>query len=213
MNIEIPDMNLFMVCKLPNAKAYSELSEEFHFDLCKRDELDIWKGFPFDDEKIALEQQGYMTQFFNNVYKPQEDLFFSNCLFVRNESGTPIATCFVWKAYNRINTLHWFKVKNEYENRGIGRAIITNLLSELSVSEYPVYLHTQPESYRAIKLYSDFGFDFITNNVVGTRKNNFAECLPILKKYMPKLEFEKLRYTSAPQEFIDATTSSDLVEF
>jgi hypothetical protein len=34
----------------------------------------------------------------------------------------------------------------------------------VTVHEYPVYLHIQPSSFRAIKLYSDFGFSLLSGD-------------------------------------------------
>ncbi len=206
----IPDLNLFMVCKVPNQKAYASLPDGFYFDLCKPQELDLWKAFPFENPTPKDEKM--MTDYFANVYESKKDLFFSRCVFVRDQKGTAIATCFLWKAYNQINTLHWLKVKTEYEGKGIGRALITKLLSQTDT--YPIYLHTQPSSYRAIKLYSDFGFQLITNSgYLGSRTNDLQKCLPILQTYMSKSAMENLKFTSAPAEFVQAVQSSNISEF
>ena len=57
-----------------------------------------------------------------------------------------------------------------------------------------VFLHTQPSSFRAIKLHSDFGFAFLTDPIIGYRKNDLEECLTILKEHMPQKDFEKLQF-------------------
>ena len=65
---EIPDYNLFMCCRKPNRAAASELPDGYYFDLCRPDELDIWKRFPFDREEDADCYYGYMTVYFNIVF-------------------------------------------------------------------------------------------------------------------------------------------------
>ena len=57
-----------MMCKALNSNAISELSDEYHVRTCRRDELDIWKEMPFDDVKSAKEYNGFMTEYFNDVY-------------------------------------------------------------------------------------------------------------------------------------------------
>lgn len=215
---EIPDLNLFMVCRKPNQQAYSTLPVGYCFSLCRPDELDTWKRFPldgneFDNPEDYLAFDRYMTNFFNQVYSKQEDLFYSKCLFVRNEKGIPVATCFIWKAYHKINTLQWLKVKKEFEDKKIGRALITHVLSQLNPTDFPVYLHTQPASYRAIKLYSDFGFELISDPVAGPRANHLEKSLPILKEFMPEKEFKRLKFTPAPSEFLDTVGCSTVIEF
>ena len=59
------------------------------------------------------------------VYAPHGELFFERCRFACVD-GAPVGTCFVWKAYGRVNTVHWFKVLRAYEGRGIGRALLTD---------------------------------------------------------------------------------------
>ncbi len=213
MNENIPDKNLFMMCRKLNTGALSALPKGFFFRLCKKDELNIWKDMHFDDKNTALEYRGYMDKFFDDVYAPYGDLFFERCLFVCDNKDKPVATCFSWKIYDKITTLHWFKVVKEYENRGIGRALLSKVMSELKGSEYPVFLHTQPSSYRAIKLYTDFGFEFITDKYIGARKNELDESLPVLKKFMTPTSFEKIKTAQAPKFFTDAIPKDDINRF
>lgn len=209
----IPDKNLFMMCSKLNIDALSSLPEGFTFRLCKKDELNIWKDMHFDDKKIALEYRGYMDKFFNDVYAPYGDLFFDKCLFVCDKDDTPVAICFSWKIYDKITTLHWFKVVKEYENLGIGRALLSKVMSEIKDCEYPVFLHTQPSSYRAIKLYTDFGFEFITDEYVGARKNELDDSLPILKEFMTDDSFKKIKTTNAPKYFLNTIPKDDINRF
>lgn len=55
-----------------------------------------------------------------------------------------------------------------------------------------IYLHTQPCSYRAIKLYSDFGFCMCKKDTYGTAMNEYTEAIEILKKHMTEETFLKL---------------------
>lgn len=213
MKEEIPDKNLFMMCKALNRNALSELPKEYHIRTCRRDELDIWKEMPFDDAESAKEYKGFMTKYFNDVYADKEELFFQKCLFVCDKNHRPIGTCFVWKAYEKINTIHWFKVLKGYEGLGIGRALFSVVMNSLAANDYPVYLHTQPSSYRAIKLYSDFGFALLSNTIIEYRSNDLEECLPILKTYMPQKDFEKLQFAKAPEDFLEAVKSSCINKF
>jgi len=137
------------------------------------------------------------------VYGKKVDLFFEKCLFVCDINDNPIATAFVWKAYDQINAFHWFKVLKEHEGKGIGRALLSIVMQELKQEDYPVYLHTQPGSFRAIKLYSDFGFNLLSDPVIGSRKNHLEECLPILKQFMPGEDFKNLNVSDAPDHFLN----------
>lgn len=213
MSNDIPDKNLFMVCNELNHSAFSELSKEYHIRTCRKDELDIWKGMPFDDINIAKEYSGFMTNYFNDVYGGKESLFFQKCLFVCDKNDIPVGTCFAWKAYGKITTIHWFKIVKSHEGLGIGRALLSNVMNRIEKNDYPVFLHTQPSSFRAIKLYSDFGFALLTDPVIGHRQNHLEECLPILEANILQEAFKKLTFTKAPKNFLEAVKLSNINEF
>ena len=203
----IPDLNIFMMCEKLNENALSEIPECFHIRNCRKDEIEIWKQFPFDNEQEKVEYLNYMTDYFNNVYEPYGDLFFNVCLFICDENDIPVATCFAWKAYDEFYTIHWLKVLKGYEGKGLGRAILSEVMKQIPTDEYPIYLHTQPSSFRAIKLYSDFGFSILTDEYIGDRKNEFPESIPYLEYFMGKNNFFKLSYKKSDGKF--SKTASD----
>ena len=213
MTEEIPDKNIFMMCKALNQSALVAMPAGYSVRKCRRDELTIWMQMPFDNPVEAKEYEGFMKEFFETVYGADKDLFFEKVLFVYDESDVPVGTCFIWKSYKEFNTIQWLKVKQGYEGLGIGRALLSIILKELKEEDYPVYLHTQPGSYRAIKLYSDFGFCLLSDKVIGTRENDLEECLPILQQYMPKSDYEHLKIGEAPKYFINKLKEFDTIEF
>ena len=210
---EIPDKNIFMMCEALNRDALSELPAGFSVRNCRREELDIWKAMPFDKPEQAKEYDAFMTGFFEAAYGGKEDEFFAKTLFVCDTRDKPVATCLLWKAYDEFNTIHWFKVLKEYEGRGIGRALLSIIMRDLETADYPVYLHTQPGSFRAIKLYSDFGFALLSGEKFGSRKNDLDECLPILEEFMPKKYFQNLKISKAPKEFEKALDKYETIQF
>jgi ribosomal protein S18 acetylase RimI-like enzyme len=210
---EIPDRNIFMMCESLNHNALTKLPVGYSVRSCRDDELSIWKKMPFDRPDIADEYDGFMTDYFTMTYGGKEELFFAQTLFVCDLQDRPIATCLIWKAYDQFNTIHWFKVLKEYEGQGIGRALLSIVMQKLAQDDYPVYLHTQPSSFRAIKLYADFGFSLLSDDKIGIRTNDLDECLPILAEFMPPEFFQQLRITAAPPEFIDAVSEYNTNQF
>ena len=195
------DGNIFMMCQALNQQAFTTLPSGFTVRTLRREELDLWKAMPFDDDYTA-EHAVYMDEFFRLTYAAQEETFFARTLVVYDWHDQIVGTCFLWKAYGLFNTVHWFKVVKGYEGRGIGRALLSILFQDVTDADLPVYLHTQPESFRAIKLYSDFGFDLLTDQRIGPRDNHIEQCLPYLKEVMSKQSYAQLRFTAAPAEFI-----------
>ena len=210
---EIPDKNIFMMCEVLNRNSLTELPASYSIRSCRPDELGLWKTMPFDTFDLAKEYEGFMSNYFTTTYGGKEELFFAKTLFVCDSQDKPIATCLIWKAYDEFNTIQWFKVLKKYEGQGIGRALLSIIMQKLEMGDYPVYLHTQPSSFRAIKLYSDFGFSLLSGDNFGIRKNDLDECLPILEKFIPKEYFQELRIINAPKEFEDIVNKYNTNQF
>ncbi len=213
MNKDIGNMNLFMMCKSLERGALSELPAGYCIRSLRCEELNLWKAIHFDDPDTVVRYRGFMDQYFQNVYAHNETLFFDRCKVVCDEADRPIGTCFVWKSYDRFNAVHWFKVIKPHEGKGVGRALLSYVMRDLTPEEYPVYLHTQPTSDRAIKLYTDFGFSLLTDPIVGLRDNDLKQSLMALKIRMPAKAYENLRFESAPSIFLDACASSPINAF
>ena len=207
------EANVFMICRRLNPRALHTLAPNYHIRTCRPEELALWKAMPFDTPADVQAYEAYMSGYFSRVYERKGNLFYERCLFVCDNQDRPIATAFAWKAYDAFTTIHWFKVVKAYEGKGIGRALLSHVMSALNADEYPVYLHTQPGSYRAIKLYADFGFEILVDPVIGNRKNDIEASTPILKKYMTYRAFENLQYTNAPESFLHALAEEETNEF
>lgn len=205
----IPDCNLFMMCESLNESALTVLPACYHIRTCRKDELEIWKTIHFDTPSEAAENNAYMTCFFDRVYAPEGDLFFHKCLFVCDSDDRPVGTCTAWRNFGCATTIHWFKILRSHEGMGLGRALLSEVMHRLSPTDYPVFLHTQPASFRAIRLYSDFGFSLLTDAQVGHRSNDLETALPHLQKIMPKDVFAQLRHQKAPEWFLNAAATEN----
>lgn len=205
----IPDCNLFMMCGRLNAAALTAVPSGFHIRACRPDEVELWKRIHFDAEAEAAENLDYMTGFFHRVYAPEGSTFFERCLFICDADDRPVGACASWRNFGCATTIHWFKVVREYEGRGLGRALLSEIMRRIPADEYPVFLHTQPASFRAIRLYSDFGFALLTDAQVGHRSNDLSLALPHLRKVMPESVYGDLKYESAPEWFLAAANTVD----
>jgi len=209
----VAEGNLFMMCTALNKSALSDVPSGFHIRPCRKDELDIWKAIHFDTESAAHNFKPFMDEYFEKVYAPLIDSFWSNCMFICDDSDIPVGTCFAWTSYEKITTIHWYKIRKEYEGLGLGRALLSYVMSSLKEHEYPVFLHTHPASKRAIKLYTDFGFSLITDSEVGYRKNDLAESLPYLEQTLSPAAYRALSFASAPKFFLEAAKSTEYEQF
>ncbi|MDR2957414.1 MAG: GNAT family N-acetyltransferase [Coriobacteriales bacterium] len=201
----IAPMNLFMMCTEPNISAFCKLPEAYSFRLCRPDELLAWKQTAVEAPYIDS-----LTEYFETVYAKRTEEFFQRCTFVVDSTDYPVATCFIWPAYQKLNTLAFLRVLPGYEGLGLGRALLSELLAN---TEYPVYLHTHPTSYRAIRLYSQMAFKFVDKPVIGDRDNNLYASLPFLKAVLPERDYQSLVITIAPDSFVQAVDPDLPAEF
>lgn len=210
---QIPDFNIFMMCPQLNETAVTELNSKYYFRNCRPDEIELWKAFPFDSNKVPDRYRSFMDEYVDVTYGSNIDAFFRQTIFVCDLSDIPVATCSYWKAYGRINSIQWFKTLKAYEGRGIGRALLSVIMKNLNPTDYPVYLHTQPGSYRAIKLYSDFGFKLLRGGKLGTRTNELGLSLPLLENILPKHEFLKIGIVDTPFSLIENLKNETTIQF
>ena len=209
----VEDCNLFMMCARLERAALAGIPDGYAIRNCRPDELELWYRFPFDNEEDRRKYRSYMELYFENVYWEREAEFWDRCLFICDREDRPVGTCFAWRAYDSVTTIHWFKVRKELEGRGLGRALLSYVMGLISEGDYPVYLHTQPGSYRAIKLYSDFGFKFLTDEAVGYRSNDLRRALSYLREKMEPEAYARIKFTEAPPEFLAAVRSSETAQF
>ncbi len=192
MSEPIPHKHILMVCRELNRTALRPLPPGLSMRLCRSDELEVWKDLQAAPRDGSSRES--LDQYYNRWFAPYGDLFFRSCTFVCDEQGRPIATGFIWKPEGEHTLLHWIKVLQAYEGRGIGRALLSELMRDLPAEDYPVYLHTQSSSYRAIKLYSDFGYALVAPpGRLDGRPNELDEALPILERLMHADDFRRLR--------------------
>jgi GNAT superfamily N-acetyltransferase len=208
----VADLNLFMMCEELVSSELSGLPEGYTIRSSRPDEFGTWKAFPFDTTAEAAAFDEYMTAYFNDVYASREAAFFEATKFVCDVDGTPVATCAIWSAYGCLTTVHWLKVRRSHEGLGIGRALTSGLLRDIPLSKFPVYLHTQPGSFRAIKLYSDLGFKILDNDT-GPWHNDYLEAMNELREHMPADVFERLAVATAPDSFAEIVRTHSLHEF
>lgn len=154
-----------------------------------------------------------MTEFIAVSYSCDINTFFQNTLFVCTQDDKPIATCSHWKAYGKFNSIHWLKTLTSYEGKGLGRALLSEIMRKFEARDYPVYVHTQPSSFRAIKLYADFGFKLLKGGQIGARTNELEKCLPILKEFLPQKDFERLEIIDTPDHFIRLLENEKTIQF
>lgn len=106
-------------------------------------------------------------------------------MFVENEQGEAVGTIMCWWDYReggRVPSIHGFAVKSGYQGLGLGKVLVAACLREMIELEgdRDIYLHTQTWSYKAVRLYSRFGFDIVRDETFGSYENDYDRAMPIL---------------------------------
>ena len=104
--------------------------------------------------------------YFISTYLQNRPLL-NNILFLLNEDNLIVGSCIAWQDKRKesiVSSLHWLVVDEEYHGRGLGKALCyatMNIFKEQK--NLPVYIHTQPWSWKAIFLYEaeNIGLYFI----------------------------------------------------
>ncbi|MGI6239195.1 MAG: GNAT family N-acetyltransferase [Christensenellales bacterium] len=206
MTRAIEERDLFMICRAMRKAAMRGAPKGITIRALRPGEYGAWCDLQCGTSAAA---RAAVDGFYQTVYAPEGDLFYERCLVAEDGAGEIMGSCMIWTAYARFPTLHWLKVRPDCEGRGIGRALISRAMAGVAAGDYPVYLHTHPGCLRAIKLYADFGFGFITDDVVGRRKNELSESLPFLRARLPASVFDQTNFMPAPREFLEAARAGD----
>ena len=94
-----------------------------------------------------------VEEYFTETYLKSPELV-QNILFALNANGEVVGSCIAWtdmQGSNKVSSLHWLVVDEKYQGIGLGRALSTAVMNiYLERSALPVYIHTQPWSWKAI---------------------------------------------------------------
>lgn len=139
-----------------------------------------------------------LWDYFNEKFLSKTNELLRRCIFLKDlKKKIYVGTCSAWmgkKENEVIPVLHWLAIRQGFENMKYARMLITEVIKifiSLDCGK-PMYLHTQPRSYKAIKLYNDFGFCIAKRDVYGSAINECDEALEILKIYMEPQSFGKI---------------------
>lgn len=190
--------SIIMRCDIINKQAFcplpSSVSIEYYTDGMEK----IWIKIQREAGEFSQKTDAEVLTYFKERFLSKKDLLKKCCIFLRdNQTGNYIGTCMAWEAQkgtSNIPILHWLAVSDKFSGQGHARTLITLILNIFQKSRpgEPVYLHTQPASYRAIKLYHNFGFHICRKDTYGTAKNEYAAAIKILKNLMRPKEYQEL---------------------
>lgn len=121
-------------------------------------------------------------------------------LFLLNDKGQVIGSCAAWTDERKgsdVNSLHWLIVDEQYQGKGLGRALCCETMNRFYLhNQKPIYIHTQPWSWKAILLYASLGFRLQKTDTFATYANQYNDAMNALKNVLTPEQYQLLEHIS-----------------
>ena len=133
---------------------------------------------------------------FRRNYCNQIDELKKRCVFVVDDKGNVVGSCIAWhdlKDKATVASLHWLVVSPKHQGKHIGLALCQKVMEIFKeFEEAPIYIHTQPWSYKAILLYVKLGFKIQKTDTFSHYENQYDKALETLKSILTKSQVNQL---------------------
>lgn len=122
--------------------------------------------------------------------------------FAVDAGGAIVGSVIAWEHDPRgmgIRALHWVAVHVDHQRKGLGKALCQTALRlfRREDNSLPVYLHTQPWSWKAILLYIKLGFKLQPKDSFYTYENQYTQAMDVLKSVVTPEQYARMVANSA----------------
>lgn len=162
------------------------LPQGFYFKHFQKGDEKAWATLEYKigDFNSAEEAE----QYFLNTYCQNIKIIEQRGVFVVNEQNKIVGSCIAWKDKKGealVASLHWLVIDPDYQGLKLGKALCQKTLEYFQQNgEFPVYIHTQPWSYKAINLYIQQGFQVMIKDTFADYENQYVQAIDTLKKFL-----------------------------
>ena len=192
----IPFYNTIMKCSDYSLR-HTELPDGFSIVSYQRGYEKEWAKLEYavgDFDSLESAEKYFVESYLQNSE------LFSNILFLLNEEHEVVGSCIAWQdkhGENSVSSLHWLVVREQYQGRRLGRALGTAVMNiYVERGDLPVYIHTQPWSWKAILLYASLGFRLQKTDTFSHYRNEYEKAMAELRRIVSKEQYELLVRTS-----------------
>ena len=123
-------------------------------------------------------------QYFVETYLQDRDQL-DKIFFAVAPDGSIVGTCIAWQDLRQgawVSSLHWLVVDEKHQGLGLGRALCHAVMNIYEAQgNFPVYIHTQPWSWKAIFLYISLGFKLQKSDAFSHYVNQHEQAMATLK--------------------------------
>jgi len=132
--------------------------------------------------------------YFISTYLKDENRW-QNILFLLDPKKQIIGSCIAWDDLRDgapVSSLHWLVVDEANQGKGFGRALSAAVMNLFAKREgMPVYIHTQPWSWKAILLYLSMGFRIQKTDTFSHYENQYELAMKTLEAVVDANHFEE----------------------
>lgn len=188
----IPFCNTIMKCADYRPRRV-ELPEGFRIVSCRDGYAGGWGELEYaaGDFASAAEAERYFAETYL-----RDPARFPDILFALDKENRAAGSCIAWqdlRGGTPVSSLHWLVVDERCQRIGLGRALATavmNIFAERGA--LPVYLHTQPWSWKAILLYVSLGFRLQQTDTFSHYENEYGRAMTALRNVLPAERYDLL---------------------
>lgn len=185
-----------IIMRNDNPQLYTPvLPEGYTLDTYREGDEYAWAKMEVYAGDFATEEKA--VDYFRTIHLIKKDEVMKRFVAVRNKDGECVSSCFAWKTERKgepVAALQWLVTMPGYEGLGLARAAAAETVNRYyRMGEKPVYLHTQPWSYKALWLYYQHGFKIARKDTFQAFGNDCDEALEILDKLIPADKMAQIR--------------------
>lgn len=189
----IPYYNLILKCDKIHITPIS-LPEGYHFKMFEVGDEKFWAKLEYEIGDFSSVEEAYT--YFKANYCNQIDELKKRCVFVVDNSDDVVGSCIAWHDFkdgDTVASLHWLVVTPKHQGKHIGLALCQKVMEIFNeFVEMPVYIHTQPWSYKAILLYVKLGFKIQKADTFSHYDNRYVLAMETLKSILTENQFKQL---------------------
>ncbi len=193
----IPYYNLILKCTKICTTPVS-LPEGYSFKMYEVGDEKYWAKLEYEIGDFSSVEEAEI--YFRTNYCNQIDELKRRCVFVVDSYGDVVGSCIAWhdlKDNDTVASLHWLVVSQEHQGRHIGLALCQKVMEIFSeYGETPIYIHTQPWSYKAILLYIKLGFKIQKTDTFSRYENQYKKAIKTLENLLPERQFNQIILSS-----------------
>ncbi|MBO5462538.1 MAG: GNAT family N-acetyltransferase [Clostridia bacterium] len=162
------------------------LSEVYNFKMYDAGDEKYWAKLEYEiGDFLSIEEA---EMYFKANYCNQIDELEKRCVFVVDDKGNVVGSCIAWhdlKGNNTVASLHWLVVSPKYQGKHIGLVLCKKVMDIFNErGETPIYIHTQPWSYKAILLYIKLGFKIQKTDTFSHYENQYEQAIKTLENIL-----------------------------